>query len=147
MARNQPPLTWAQGFKERVATDAPPAWADERYYTDGEKGTRAHYVPSDQALRLTTKMGTAMGVDELPGWPALYDGTMGVEREGHERVLDRESNEVLNGHGNGTANEWHNGPKHQENNPPEEIDVLICGGKYFNHDTLVPKKQVRLYIP
>ncbi|KAA8626230.1 hypothetical protein A1F94_001291 [Pyrenophora tritici-repentis] len=76
MARNQPPFTWARDFKEHVATDSPPVWADEKYYVDDEEGPRAHYVPTDQDLRRTTKMGTAMGVDELPGWPALYDGTM-----------------------------------------------------------------------
>ncbi|KAF2678716.1 hypothetical protein K458DRAFT_435570 [Lentithecium fluviatile CBS 122367] len=131
MARNQPPFTWARGFKERVATDAPPAWADERYYTDSEEGTRAHYVPSDQALRPTTKMGTTMGVEELPGWPALYDGTMGLGREGHNGVVDRESNGMHNGDRNGTTNDLPNGPNHQENKPLEEVDVLICGAGPF----------------
>jgi len=143
MARNQPPFTWARGFRERVAADALPAWADERYYTDGEDGARAHYVPSEQTLRFTTKMGTAIGVEKLPGWPALYDGTMGVGKEGHNGVLDRESNGMRNGDSNGSANELEDGPKHKENKTPQEVDVLICGGKHMDHDEILPKKYAR----
>jgi len=139
MARNQPPFTWAQGFKECAATDELPAWADERYYTDCEDGAKAHYAPPDQTLRCTTKMGTAMGVEELPGWPALYDGTMGVGQEEHKGVLDGESNEMHNGDSNGSVNELLDDPKHQENKPLQEVDVLICGGKLMDYDIPLPK--------
>jgi len=140
MARNQPPFTWAHGFKERVAPDALPAWADERYYTDSEDGAKAHYVLPDQTLRFTTKTGTAMGVEELPGWPALYDGTMGVGQEEHNGVLDEESNEMHNGDSNRPMNELLDDPKHQADSPLQEVDVLICGGKHMDHDTHLPKK-------
>ncbi|KAI1674180.1 FAD binding domain-containing protein [Pyrenophora tritici-repentis] len=111
MARNQPPFTWARDFKEHVATDSPPVWADEKYYVDDEEGPRAHYVPTDQDLRRTTKMGTAMGVDELPGWPAF--------------------NGIHN------ANELPNDLTHQERKYPEEVDVLICEAGPFGLEVAI----------
>ncbi|KAI0574901.1 FAD binding domain-containing protein [Pyrenophora tritici-repentis] len=111
MARNQPPFTWVRDFKEHVATDSPPVWADEKYYVDDEEGPRAHYVPTDQDLRRTTKMGTAMGVDELPGWPAF--------------------NGIHN------ANELPNDLTHQERKYPEEVDVLICEAGPFGLEVAI----------
>ncbi|EFQ95145.1 hypothetical protein PTNB73_04506 [Pyrenophora teres f. teres] len=131
MARNQPPFTWARGFREHVATDSPPAWADERYYVDSEEGERAHYVPPDQDLRRTTKIGTAMGVDELPGWPALYDGTIGMGQEKGSGLLNRKSNGIQN------ANESPHKSTRQEQIYPEEVDVLICGAGPFGLEVAI----------
>jgi hypothetical protein len=58
---------------------------------DDKDGRRAHYVPPKQSLRPTTMMETAMGVEQLPGWPAVFDGTMGVELNGHNEVISGET--------------------------------------------------------
>jgi phenol 2-monooxygenase len=115
MARNQPAFTWERGFKESAAMNTSPAWTDERYYVDDRDGTKAHYVPSEQSLKPTTKTQTDMGVEQLPGWPAVFDGTMGVDFTEHKVVMDgNDSSEDIN---------------QQKNKRLKEVDVLICGGK------------------
>jgi phenol 2-monooxygenase len=124
MARNQPAFTWERGFKECVALDAPPAWADERYYMDDKDGRRAHYVHPEQSLRPATVMETAMGVEQLPGWPAVFDGTMGMELNEHNEVMSGKTKRTTE-----TASGSFKDLKQQEIEPLEEVDVLICGGE------------------
>jgi len=120
MARNPPPFTWANGFQEPLAPGTQPAWADQQYYTDTD-GTKAHYVPPQQDLRATTSMGTAMGVEQLPGWPEIYDGTLGK--------VSKVRNGETHGHGiiNGVEGE----------KTSKKVDVLICGGKDIDWDILL----------
>ena len=119
MARNPPPFTWANGFQEPLTPSTQPAWADQKYYTDID-GTKAHYTPPQQDLRATTSMGTAVGVEQLPGWPEIYDGTVGKE----SKVQDGKTN------GNVTTNGVE-GAK-----TSEKVDVLICGGKRMDQEVL-----------
>jgi phenol 2-monooxygenase len=112
MARNPPPFTWANGFQEPLTPSTQPAWADQEYYTDID-GATAHYTPPQQDLRATTSMGTAMGVEQLPGWPEIYDGTMG-------KVSKSQNGDTI-------GNEVSNGVEGEKTS--EKVDVLICGGK------------------
>jgi hypothetical protein len=91
---------------------------------DDKDGRRAHYVPPKQSLRPTTMMETAMGVEQLPGWPAVFDGTMGVELNGHNEVISGETKRT-----NDTASGSSKDVKQREKGPLEEVDVLICGGE------------------
>ena len=128
MARNQPSFTWANGFQEPLPPSTQPAWADQQYYTDID-GAKAHYTPPQQDLRPTTSTGTVMGVERLPGWPEIYDGTMGKESKTQNGETNGDSNGMTNGVEEHKTSEISVSGEAEEDKPRDEVDVLICGGK------------------
>lgn len=71
-----------------------------------------------------------MGVEQLPGWPEIYDGTMGKKLKARNGEMN--GNGTTNGFAGDKTSETSGREETKEKKAQENVDVLICGGKEIN---------------
>ncbi|KAG9200841.1 hypothetical protein G6514_006549 [Epicoccum nigrum] len=76
-----------------------------------------------------------MGVEKLPGWPEIYDGTMGKKLKAQNGEMN--GNGMTNGFAGDETSETSGREETEEEKAQENVDVLICGAGPFGLELAV----------